>query len=144
MDDKKKRAEEKPPAIPDQLAKQVVAELVKELESAIEEEEGLDKTKPGIILDRFRATARKVPYTRGYLEEHFPMVEVVPAKTIPVTFQGICYQLFNGVKIKVPEPIAGIYYEHMESLRRQGANIPVVQGVVQVAPGAGALTSEEE
>lgn len=60
---------------------------------------------------------RKLRYSKKWLEENYPMVDLAPTETTTVTFQGVTYYLFADYTIKVPCIIADIYLESRRETR---------------------------
>ena len=93
-----------------------------------------DRT-PGQIIN-----GMKVPYTRHDLDRIYGIVEFTPDDTIPVTVQGIRYQLFAGVTMSAPKIIQKTYEDYKRQLRK-GSDALRNLGV-SVDAGAGALPPE--
>ncbi len=76
----------------------------------------------------------KTPWMAKDIEKVFPLCEFTPEETIPVTYNGVKYQLFAGVSMATPTIIRDIYLEHRRKMRRIGAEL-VGRGI-EVAAGA--------
>ena len=107
-----------------QEAQDAIAQLVDE---AIEETTG--ERVPGKIVKGL-----KTPWTAKDIERVFPLCEFTPEETIPVTYQGVKYQLFSGVSMVTPTIIRDIYLEHRRKMRRVGSEL-AGRGV-EIAAGA--------
>ncbi len=72
------------------------------------------------------ATVRggKVPWTRGDIERTFPMVTFMPEETVPVSWNGVRYQLLEGIEATVPSCIKGIYDDYRRRVRSIGRDLP--------------------
>lgn len=112
---------------------EVAEEVIEEVAS-----ESMQDKPPGTIVDRGKPSARKVPWTRGYLKTAFPQVTFVPEETIPITVQGITFQLIADQEVTVPSVVRGIYDDHRKAMRRH----PVIPGV-NVNLGYGGLEPEK-
>ena len=121
-------------------------EIARIAKSIGEDEEIVDASVPGAKLDRFLATARKVPFTMSWFEQHYPKVSVIPEATMPVTINGVKVQFIAGQKVEVPEPFANEYFRYRQHIRKPyGSTFPQPrEGVLQVEPGAGGLIPESE
>ena len=131
-----------------EIVKEAAKEAAREaLEIAFNEaeEEFYGDKPPGTIVDLHKPNARKIPYTRAWLEKNYPMVSFIPDETVPVNWNGIKYQLISGEEINVPLPIKGIYDDTRRLQSRMGRNRFVTQtgDVISVSPGAGALEAEQ-
>ena len=107
------------PKKPEQI-KQEAAKAVSELlESVVEQKEAESGERvPGGTI-----RGSKIPWTRGDVERKFPKVTFVSEETIPVTFNGITYQLREGEEMTVPSCIQVIYNDHRKRERMIGRNI---------------------
>lgn len=87
---------------------------------------------------------RKVPWTRAVVEKQFPMVEIFPEDTLPLTWNGITYHIFEGHPIMVPQPHADIYRRYQRNKHAPKAGVVVVDGqAIVVRHGAGGLNDDE-
>ena len=112
-------------------AQEVLDRAVREAES---KPSPSDRT-PGLIIN-----GMKVPYTRHDLDRIYGIVEFTPDDTIPVTVQGIRYQLFAGVTMSAPKIIQKTYEDYKRQLRK-GSDALRNLGV-SVDAGAGPLPPE--
>ena len=88
---------------------------------------------------------RKTRWTRGIIEKRFPMVEIYPEATVPLTWQGVTYFVNEGIPITIPQPHADIYREYQRNLHLRRGNIAIVEGqAIHVSPNAGGLDGEIE
>ena len=85
---------------------------------------------------------RKKIYTRKDLDRLYGICEFTPDETIPVTFQGVRYQLLAGVTMSAPTIIRDIYENHKRELRRVGMTKSETGYETIIAIGAGALEPE--
>lgn len=131
------------PLLKTETKRQLTKEVEQALRAATEAEEQIDANMPGVKLDRYGASARKVPYTLKYFETLYPMVTFTPEATVPVTINGVRLQFISGREVTVPEPFKGEYERWRRDIRGFSRPIAVDQGVVSVAPGAGPLPSRE-
>ena len=124
--------------------KRILQGELQKVEQEVQEEAEVDKTVPGTKLDRYRQTARKVPFSKAYFEDsnRFKQVTIVPEENIPITIQGVKYELRTGVEITLPEPFAGEYFRWRASLRGHPVSKTQMEGVVFMQPGAGSLPPE--
>ncbi len=127
--------------------REVAKEAAKEaLEQAFQdaEEEVFGDKPPGTVMDLGKPNARKVPYTKAWLESNYPMVTIIPDETRPVTWNGVSYQLISGEEITVPLPIKGVYDDARKLQSRGGRSrfVTATGDTVNVSPGAGALEPE--
>jgi len=121
---------------------QEIKEGIKQLISeAVEEaaEEAAGPKLPGQIEDAGELVARKVHWTMHDAERLYPPVAFTPEETIPVTFNGLTIQLRADQPITVPSCFKGIYDEHRRLVRQSARPFMTPGGIVDVAPGAGAL-----
>jgi len=106
----------------------------KKLEEGIVVKDTKQEIKPGQTIH-----GSKVPWTRQDVEKAFPICAFVPDETIPVTYNGVMYQLIAGVECLVPTIIRDIYQDYRRAKVGFGKNIMTSMGKVQVDPGAGTL-----
>jgi len=52
----------------------------------------------------------KKPYTRRWVERHYPMVSLTPEENVPVTFNGVRWDLRASVEVRVPKIVYDIYH----------------------------------
>jgi len=84
------------------------------------------------------AVKNKIPWSPADLAK-FKRVKILPEETISITWQGICFQIFEGVPCELPEPHANIYEEYTR--QKHTRNIGVIhtsQGDVKIL-GYGSL-----
>ena len=112
-------------------AKEVVEEL---LDAVVKEREEIEGQRiPGRVI-----RGAKTPWTRRDVDNVFPPVTFIPEETIPVTYNGVRYQLFSDVEMTVPSIIRDIYVEH-----RRRARQSVTQSLASIGVdilGQGGLT----
>ncbi len=109
--------------------------------------EEVDPSVPGTKLDKYLATARKVPFTMKWFKEHHKMVTITPEENLSVTINGVRVDFLTDRTVEVPEPFVGEYMRYRKSVRNAGligfrAGNTIPEGVVGVIPGAGGLTPE--
>jgi len=107
----------------------------------------VDTNIPGSKVDKYLSTARKVPFTLKWFQEHHPMVEVIPEENVPITINGVRIDFRLDQKITVPAPFKAEYERYRSAIRRAGrsgfrAGSTLPEGVVGVIPGAGGLQPE--
>jgi hypothetical protein len=137
------QGEPEKPLLSTQTTKQLEKEVAKVQRKVVAAEEEEKKGVPGTKLDRWEATARKIPWTLKDFDK-YNKIEFVPEETIPITINGVTITMLNGYKMKVPEPFYGEYIEWRNRQRSQSKPIATDRGIVTVAPGAGALPPYEE
>jgi hypothetical protein len=112
------------PKKPEQLKKEATEAVSELLQSVVEQKEAESGERvPGGTI-----RGSKIPWTRGDVERRFPKVTFVPEESIPVTFNGITYQLREGEDNTVPSCIKVIYDDHRKRERMIGRNM---SGVVK-------------
>ena len=130
-------------ALADKKVRDAVRNLsVEEVHEVLDRAEKLAESKPspsdrtpGLIIN-----GMKVPYTRHDLDRIYGIVEFTPDDTIPVTVQGIKYQLYAGVTMSAPKIIQKTYEDYKRQLRK---GMDAVRALcVSVDAGAGPLPSE--
>ena len=127
------------------MSKKDAAEKLKQaVEDVLQEVVKEDATEriPGMILDAGKLTTHKLPYKRSDLERIYPMLTFTPEETIPITLQGITYQLEADKPITVPSAIKDIYDNYRKSRRQSAGVLMTAYGPVNVQPGVGALEPE--
>jgi len=106
--------------------------LKEQIEQAVTEVEESRKVRtPGRVIN-----GQKVTWTFRDMEQ-FKKVTFIPEETVPVTFNGLTYNLIADYEVTVPEPIFNIYREYRRKSRRTGIPRPGIK----FEPGAGTLTS---
>lgn len=115
-------------------AKEAVGKLVEEAVKTAEE--GGDRV-PGK-----KVHGVKTPWMRSDVDKAFPLCSFTPGKTMPVTYNGVRYQLIEGVEMLVPTIVRDIYNESEKKMREAGRNLPQQGFPVTVNPGAGGLPAE--
>ena len=96
----------------DRLERLWAREMNKELSETEEQQDQLARQNtPGAYLDVGKPTVRKVPWTKAAVEAAYPMVDIYPARNVPVQFSKAKYFLIAGIKNTVPSIIADIYQE---------------------------------
>lgn len=76
------------------------------------------KVAPGTILYPGTPREDKTSFTRNDLEAAHKMVDVISPVTIPVTVNGVQYQLVAGQPARIPEPHYIVLMEHLETDKR--------------------------
>jgi len=79
----------------------------------------------------------KVIYTEADLNRMFPKVTFTPEVTMPISYQGVRYQLISNWEMTVPEPIKKIYDKHRQPNRQRDGQLHS-EGII-VEKGAGKL-----
>lgn len=116
-----------------------------EAEAEAEELEATPNLAPGTVVGRGTGRSRKVPWTMADVRNVYPDTTFTPEETLVATFQGVSVQLISGQEITCPAVFKGLYDEHRKAMRLgSSGNLPTPYGVVNVMPGAGALTPEPE
>lgn len=122
------------------LTKRQIAEREK---ATIEEMAVVAAAKARINADQGRVPGKvvdgtKTPWQRSDVEKAFPeKVRFVPDETIPVTYNGVRYQLIADVECLVPSCIKAIYDDYKRRKRAVGKSLASL-GIDTMA-GAGAL-----
>ena len=94
--------------------------------------------KPGMVI-----RGNKVPWTRKAQDEVYGVCEFVPDETLPVTVNGVGYQLLAGVPMMCPTIVRDIYYRSKRGARDAARALPTESGFEStVSLGAGALEPE--
>ena len=126
---------------PKSKLRDAVREVIEEI--VVEEEEvAAEGLRPGMIVDRGKPSARKVPWTEKAMRETYLEVTFTPEETVPVTVNGVRFQLISDRPATVPSVVRDIYDEHRKARRSQSKVIMTSSGPVNVLPGAGALEPE--
>ena len=94
-------------------AKEAVAEFLDVVVK--EQEEAQAERIPGKVI-----RGVKTSWTRNDVDRLFPPVTILPEETIPVTYNGVQYQLIADREMVVPSIIRDIYLEYRRR-RRQGS-----------------------
>jgi hypothetical protein len=76
---------------------------------------GGEDLAPGEVRNRGTLAEREREWSPQDMAR-FPIKTFEPRETIPVTFNGLTYQLIDGQEVTVPEPIYTIYQEHRRAL----------------------------
>ena len=113
-------------------AKEVLDELVEETEVKIEAEP--EGRKPGLTRGSSKTT-----YTYPDLCDMFPTVSFTPEETIPLTFQGVKVQAYDGIEMHVPRCFKTIYDHHRKELKQMKETL-LEAGLLDL--GAGGLPPE--
>lgn len=119
-------------------AEDAIAILEEATERAeVKKEEGL-KREPGMTVD-----GAKIPWTRKDIEDRFLIVELLSEETVPITWNGVTYQLLQGATHYVPSVIRDSYLRHRGEMRKAGKNLGEGSGFNAIVNlGAGALEEE--
>ena len=117
----------------EQIVKEVKAKIA-ELAEAVAEEVVTERI-PGQVVHGL-----KTPWTYGDVDRAFPPCTIMPEETIPVTYNGVRYQLLSGVEMTVPTIIRDIYFEHRRRTRDAGKSLKGMG--IMVEAGAGGLPPE--
>ena len=120
----------------DELGAVVKKALDEKVDELLEMEYPIGERKPGM-----HARSGKVPYTRKYLEENFPKATFTPDENIPITWNGVRYDLFADREMTVPEPIKQVWDDYKKAKRRAGKGVMTSMGFVPVI-GQGGLEEE--
>ncbi len=85
------------------------------LEAALEDAEDVEiaveeDNRPGRHIG-----GEKVAWQESDLLERWDVVSFMPAETVPISFNGIRYQLIAGQEMHVPEVIVRLYNEHVRA-----------------------------
>ncbi len=100
---------------------------------------GVDDLKPGEIRNRGSIVERARDWTVRDMDQ-FPTKTFEPRETVPITFNGITYQLVDGQEVTVPEPIFTIYREHRRALEQAEIHEAYLQGYSDRMPDPNWLT----
>ena len=112
-------------------AKEIVEKL---LDTVVKEQEETQAERtPGKVI-----RGVKTSWTRGDVDRLFPSVTILPEETVPVTYNGVQYQLIADREMVVPSIIRDIYLEYRRR-RRQGSTRNLSPLDVHVV-GQGGLT----
>ena len=115
---------------------ELLSDLQADAEKQVEEHKGKGRV-PGEIIG-----SNKTSYTKEDLDKIYGICVFTPEETLPVTLQGVRYQLIEGVEMMCPSEIKVIYDRHRRSLR-SGNNALPSSGFDSVTElGAGALSPE--
>lgn len=83
-------------------------------------------------------TLRKIPWTRRKVEERFEMLTLIPSTTESVMWNGVRYDVFEGVECKLPRPHYDMYMERRKAEHKPKGAVIVIGGQaigVQYAAG---------
>lgn len=112
------------PKKPEQLKREAVEAVSELLQVAVEQGQAdSGERQPGMTIRRAGGIAAKVPWTRADVEKRFPKVTFMPEETIPVTWNGVSYQLREGEEITVPSVIKTTYDNHRKRVRAIGRGL---------------------
>lgn len=113
---------------------------LKELVDAVAKEKVAESTPhiPGA-----KTSFGKVPWTRTAFEAKFSKITFTPEETIPITWNGLRYQLIADMETSVPFPIKQIYDEWRKNQRIGHKSVTLTDGTVINLVGVGALTAED-
>ena len=114
---------------------QAVAEEIAELAEGRTEQEA--NLKAGTIIGD-----RKIPYTRKDLDEIYGTTEFIPDETIPITLQGIRFQMVAGRETCVPKEVKAIWDRRKRMLANPSTTLGDRGYATVVEHGAGALPPE--
>jgi hypothetical protein len=117
--------------------KEAVSALVLDATMEVVEEEDTER-RPGKVI-----RGVKTPWTKKDVEAIFPPVTFIPDENIPVTYNGVRYQLFADIETTVPSIIKQIYDDYKAAKRRQGKGVMTSTGFAPVL-GQGGLPPEGE
>jgi len=111
---------EKPTTVSEDTIRARRQELLSEL-ADLPSEPAPDKVPPGTV--RYPGTVRedKTSFTRADYETTHKMVDVISPVTIPVTVNGVQYQLIAGQPARIPEPHYTVLMEHLETDKRMNS-----------------------
>jgi hypothetical protein len=96
---------------------------------------GADDLAPGEVRNRGTLAERVRDWSPQDMRQ-FPTKTFTPRETIPVTFNGLTYQLVDDQEVTVPEPIYTIYQEHRRALAQAKIHEDYLQGYSNVPPDA--------
>lgn len=108
-------------------AKQVIEEFVEQ--TIKEKEEAQAERVPGMTLHGVKTSWR-----RSDVDKAFPICSFIPDETIPVTYNGVRYQLLSGIECLVPTIIRDIYNDRRRRIREtdkllKSSNVFIERGV---------------
>lgn len=84
----------------------------------------------------------KTPWTEKDVWDTFGGCTFVPGESIPVTYNGVRFQLLADRENHMPTIVRDIYLEHVKRTRRAGKSIPGAGFETTIAIGAGGLPPE--
>ena len=120
----------------DEMARAVAEAISAGIEKVLEEP--VIPRVPGAVIG-----ATKVPYSRRDIERVYqPMVTFIPEENIPVTVQGVQYDLYADREITVPYIVKNIYEEHKKAERARGRGVTLSSGEYVPVTGVGGLPPE--
>ncbi len=96
-------------------ARELVQKLVDEVTDEVESE---GERVPGKVV-----RGNKTSWTDADLVKVHGLATFTPEETIPVTINGVRYQLFDGYEMTVPKIVKQIYDEHRKRQRNIGAGL---------------------
>ncbi len=108
------------------LAKEIVEEL--ENEDALPDEE----RRPGMV-----HKGVKIAYTMNDLKAMYPEFPFTPEENIPIIFQGVRVDLFEGKEVTLPKIFYDIYQEHRRNERLAGRRAIGIGGLKEIETVAG-------
>lgn len=114
-----------------EAAKEAVNQLVET--TILEQEEESAERIPGRVIK-----GTKTPWTRKDVDNAFPLCTFTPDETLPVTYNGVRYQLISGLEMLAPSIIRDIYLDSRKRRMEAAKNMRMLG--VTVDPGVGALT----
>ena len=112
-------------------AQEAVQELI---EKVAEEVESNQERIPGKAIKGV-----KTPWTVRDMDKAYGITTFTPEETIPVTVNGIKFQLFDGIEITCPSIVKATYDNYRRQTRRIGRDL-VGRGIERM--GGGALPPE--
>ena len=105
---------------------------------------GMGDLKPGEVKNKGTLAEREREWNYKDLQDpgQFKQVTFTPAETVPITWNGLSFQLVADEEITVPEPIWNVYREHREALKQAGINERYLMGQSDIAPHPNWQTAE--
>lgn len=89
--------------------------------------------RPGEVRNRGTLLETAKEWTQRDMEQ-FPKVTFEPRETVVVGFNGLLYQLVDGVQATVPEPVYTIYQNHRQAVKDAQAHEDYLLGYTDKAP----------
>ena len=102
---------------------------------------GVGDLQPGQIANRGTLAEREREWSYRDMGQ-FPAKTFIPDETVPVTWNGLMYQLRSGEEVTVPEPIYNVYRDHKKAQRMAQQHEQYLLGHSDLPPDPSWLTDE--
>lgn len=90
---------------------------------------------------------RKVPWTKRKVEERYPMVSLLPEISDIIIWNGVRYDVIEGVETSIPRPHYDEYMARRKAEHRHGGAVQIIGGQaigVQYAAGLEGFSDDPE